>query len=52
MIQAATAEAVKVEPTQIDILCKVRELALKILFKAWKAWFNKVEDCVSATAKW
>jgi len=38
--------------TSVDILCKVRELALKILHKAWRAWFDKVEEAPRDNVKW
>ena len=32
------------QQTSVDKYCKVREIALKILHMAWKAWFDRVES--------
>ena len=37
-------EQVSTTEIMVDKSCKVRELALKILHKAWRAWFDCVED--------
>lgn len=45
MVTAATTQ-VNQGPTlgAIDVNCKVREVALKILHQAWRAWFDRVEN--------
>ena len=42
---------------ELDTDCKVREIALKILHKAWRAWFDRVESTEvssneTSTSKW
>ena len=36
----------------LDTSCKVREISLKILHQAWKAWFDKVEQVPGSSEKW
>ena len=43
-------ERVSTTEIMVDKSCKVRELALKILHKAWRAWFDCVEDDASQNA--
>ena len=60
MVSTHTGPYAKPSVTRIDELdtnCKVREIALKILHKTWRAWFDRVEstelsNSEASPAKW